>query len=191
MLMNVQLLRLILAGCLLTLFSSCMVVDATKAVVVTTGKVAYGTVKTTGKVAYHTAKATGQGVKYLAGSRRVELEREGNSFYLWAVLNGRHKVRLLLDTGASDVQIPMSLALKMGVDSGKTEVVRATIADGSVVEGRAFQLKTLSTGGASARNVRAMVLRGKGEVGLLGMSYLDHFIFKIDTDACLLYLKEK
>lgn len=168
-----------------------MVADATRSVVVTTGKVAYTTVKTTGKVAYHTAKATGEGVKYLAGSRKVKLEREGNSLYLWVTLNGREKVRLLLDTGATDVQLPMDVAVRLGAPEMSTKRVAVTVADGSRIEGRAFILNKVSAGGASARNVRAIVIKGKKDIGLLGMSFLDRFIFKIDTDAGLLYLKEK
>lgn len=184
---------LVLSLALLTC-SSCLIVDTaigtTKAVGFV-GKTAFNATKATGKGIYHTARATGKGVKYLAGSRSIPLERQGDSYYLNIVLNKKHHARMLLDTGASAIQVPFNLAIEMGVPKMKTRPVRVQIANGSIIEGRSFILNSVQVSGAKAKNVTAIVIRDQKSVGLLGMSFLNQFHFKIDTDKHVLYLKAK
>ncbi|MBT3374241.1 MAG: clan AA aspartic protease [Lentisphaerae bacterium] len=163
--------------------------------VVLTGKVATTAVKTTGAVVMTTGKITGATVSYFAGERTVELEREGNSFYVNVKINRKRKVRLLLDTGATDVQISPALAHKLKLDLRTAERVRCTLADGSVTTARVVTLKEVRLSrSVKAQNVQALVLeadRNSGKGGLLGMSFLNHFIFQIDTEAGKLRLRHR
>lgn len=156
-------------------------------VVLTTGKVAWAVVKTT-------AKLGGGVVRFFTGKKTVKLEREGNSLYVKARLNKKHKARLLLDTGATSVQISSRLANKMGLDLSRGERVRCTLADGSVKYAKVVELKEVRVGGARVKKVKALVLEHdavEDSDGLLGMSFLNNFHFELDTDRDLLILKCK
>lgn len=175
---------------LLVALPSCSTVRATGKVIGTTGKAVYHTAKWTGKAAVGTAKAAHKGIKWLAGAHEIPLIREGNTYYVEAMVERRYKVKFVLDTGASLVQIPMSLAKELGAQHRSQEKVRVTVANGQVIEGRAFDIKEIALGGARAKNVKTVVVKGRA-MGLLGMSYLQNFRFEIDTDKLILYLKEK
>ena len=186
---------LILVSCpLLCLLSSCGVGKVATKSVVLTGKAVGVAAKTTGKVALKTGKVAGSGIRYATGRRVVPLEREGNSFYVNTRLNRRYKARLVLDTGASAVQISSRLARRMGIDPSKGRRVQCTLADGSVTSARSIVLKEVRAGKARAKKVRAIVLEndgvGHGD-GLLGMTFLDNFVVKLDTDQNLMVLRAK
>lgn len=184
---------------------SCGLLDLTGDAVVLTGKVASTAVKTTAVVVTTSAKVAATTVSSTArigsatiarfkGKRFVDLEREGNSFYVHARINGRHKARLLLDTGASSVQITPSLARRAGVNVAKGDPVKCTLADGSTVAARAVTLKEVRLGTVRAKDVRALVLQNDASSdgdGLLGMSFLDNFIFQIDPQSNQLILGYK
>ena len=174
--------------------SSCTLIEFAGDTVVFTGKVVVTIVTTTGKVVCTTAAVGWAGVSYFAGERTVKLEREGDSFFVRVRLNRKHKARLLLDTGASSVQISVALASRMGLDLSKGERVRCTLADGSVRFARSVILKEVRVGRVRVKKVRALVLEGAVADdcdGLLGMSFLGNFVFKIDTQENELILKHK
>lgn len=188
----------IVAMCTLT---SCRVMEFTGDTIEFTGKVASAALKTTGaavettgKVVTTTGKLGGSTARFIAGDRKVTLERRGNSFYVEAVLNRRYRTRLLLDTGATNVQISKALARRMGVNSHRGREVNCTLADGSVTRARLINLAEVKLGGVKVRDVETLVLEADSESdheGLLGMSFLNHFNFRIDTDRNLLLLRSK
>jgi clan AA aspartic protease (TIGR02281 family) len=198
---NLLLLKSVLKGVfllsLLSLLSSCMVVDTVGGVakgvgktVVFTGKTVGATVRGAGKAISVTTNATKKTVNWLSGSKRIKLERSGNSYYVNAVINRRHKIKLLLDTGATDTQLPMAFAKQIGVPKWKTRPVNVRVASGGLIPSIAFTIPELSVEGAKARDVGGVVLKNSN-TGLLGMSYLNNFIFKIDPQENLLYLKRR
>jgi len=168
---------------------------------VATGKAAYATAKTTGKVAYATGKVAykagrkaGGGIAYLSGRRTVKLDRRGNSFYAKVRLNRRYTAQLLVDTGASSTQISRALAERMGLKPDSGRQVRCVLADGSVTHAREVTLKEVRVGGAKVKKVPVVVLESDSAEridGLLGMSFLGHFNFRIDTEKNLLILRGK
>ncbi|MBF0198807.1 MAG: retroviral-like aspartic protease family protein, partial [Planctomycetes bacterium] len=155
--------------------SSCMATRAVGGAAKMTAKAGWAVTKTTGKALYSTGKYTSRGVKHLLGRYRIKLRKEGNAYYVPVVINGRHKTELLLDTGATAIQLPMDLAKQIGAHRGKTQEVIVTIADGSKVQGRAFQIPSVKIGGAAAKHVDAVVVKGNKATGLLGMSFLGRF----------------
>jgi len=160
----------------------------------TTGKFAEATVKTTGKVIVESGKVARASARYYSGKKVAQLEQIGDAFTILACLNRRYKANLLLDSGASSVQISPALARRMGVDPLEGMRVKRTLADGAVTYARQVVLKEVNVGGAQVKNVPALVLEDdapRASDGLLGMSFLNHFDFKIDTEQKLLALRCK
>lgn len=189
----------------LMFLSGCTVVKATGAVVGTTCKVVYTTAKvagnvigTTAKVAGKTAVATGKGVRTVVnmatGKHAVRLTKRGNSFTTDVLLNRKVKAELIVDTGATDTVISASLAKKIGISLNKSQNVLCQVANGATVMGKQINIKEVRVGGAKVYNVQAVVLDSGNtgdSPGLLGMSFLNNFVFKVDTEKELLVLQKR
>ncbi|MBU0758782.1 MAG: retroviral-like aspartic protease family protein [Candidatus Omnitrophica bacterium] len=179
------------------LFTGCTALKTTGRVIGTTGKVAFVTGKAVGKVAMGTAKVTGKGVKTVVnmavGKEVVKLDKKCNSLYVDTVLNRRVSTKLVLDTGCTDTQISADIARRLGIRTDQGSKVSCKLADGRMVSGRAVNLREVRLGRAKASNVRAIVLdsAGEKEAGLLGMSFLDNFVFRIDTEKSELVLQKR
>ena len=189
----------------LIFLSGCTVVKATGAVVGIAGKTVYTTAKVTGKVVGATAKvagktavATGKGVRTVVnmatGKHMVKLNRCGNSFTTDVVLNRKLSADFIVDTGATDTVISGSLAKKLGIYNNKGRNVLYRVADGRSVNGKQVNIREIRVGGAKVYNVQAVVL-DSGDMGdspgLLGMSFLNNFVFKVDTEKELLVLQKR
>ncbi|MDP6110917.1 MAG: retropepsin-like aspartic protease [Planctomycetota bacterium] len=187
-----QYLIVLLVALALPQLCSCLAVDAAKGAVKLTGKAAIATAKLTGKAAVATGKAGFAGVKYATGRRTVKLEKEGNSYYAEVRINKKHKAKLLLDTGATNVQISAWMARKLGLSLSRAEKVTVSLADGSTNTARIVTLKELRVGKAKTKKVKALVIEGASipeRGGLLGMSFLNRYKFQIDTEKHLLILR--
>lgn len=109
------------------------------------------------------------------GFIEVQLVSNGQGHFVAdGQMNGR-PVHFLLDTGATDVAIPVDLAEKLGLERGAP--VMLSTANGRT-QGYRTQLETLQLGDILLRNVRALVVPGlDGEQVLLGMSALKQLEF--------------
>ena len=86
--------------------------------------------------------------------------------------NGQN-IRFLLDTGATEISIPATVADRLNLIRGRGYLVRTANGDITVY---ATELEEVSIGPFSVRNVSAHINPGmNGEVALLGMSFLRHF----------------
>jgi len=107
------------------------------------------------------------------GRPQVVLRRNRSGHY---VANGRingEPVVFLLDTGATDVALPLRVARWLGVPLGAARMAKT--ANGNI-RIRSTWLGSVDLGGLTARRVRASVLPNMpGEEVLLGMSYLKRF----------------
>lgn len=197
-----RLLRQFIISCLvLILASGCGIIDFGKKTVeltgetiVLAGKVVATTVKTTGSVLMTTGEVAGAGIRYFSGKRTVALERVGNSYFVEALINGKYKARLMLDTGASSVLISPELAAQMGLKFSSCQGMSSTLADGSSVPSQSTILDKIKVGSVSVEMVSAHVIASsqvRSYDGLLGMSFLQNFIFTIDSEKNLLILKHK
>ena len=174
--------------------SSCALIRLTGEVITFTGKVATTAVKTTTAVVGSTVKLGGGIVRRFSGRREVKLDKEGDSYFVEVKVNGRQRGRLVLDTGATNVQISARLAQKAGINFAQSEIVNCTLADGSVVTARTVTLKKLQVGSVTVGEINALVFEkdySDSSDGLLGMSFLNHFIFEVDTRRDVLILKNK
>lgn len=138
--------------------------------------------------------------------REVLVSTENGHFFVYALLNGKTRVRLILDSGASAVALPKRVADFLGTDVSKLKKQATQLADGRVEECAQTTLEsveilsldpsnpseTLHTG-IVAKDVEALFLTRANDVvvqtrdrlyipddGLLGMSFLKHFELRLD-----------
>ncbi|MFH1394664.1 MAG: retropepsin-like aspartic protease [Candidatus Omnitrophota bacterium] len=100
-----------------------------------------------------------------------------------AVLNGRVKTDMLVDTGAAYVSISPSIAKKAGYRvTNQSERINLLLADGSLHQAVLITLKSINIGKKTAKNIKAVISdSGNMEYGILGISFLNKFNVKIDA----------
>lgn len=125
-------------------------------------------------------------------SEAIPLRREGGIFTADVLLNGE-RFTMCVDTGASLVAIPGEIAdkLKM-VPTEKDEPIQLRLANGSVIQGREMTLTSVRVGRFTVPDVRCVVLeKGLPDAPLLlGGTFLNHFIVKLDPTQAELHLTE-
>lgn len=108
-----------------------------------------------------------------SGRAQVVLERNRAGHYLTTGQINGQPVVFLIDTGATDVALPLPLARRLGLSLGEPRIART--ANGTV-RTWSTRLDSVDVGGLVAREVRAAVLPNMpGDEVLLGMSYLKRF----------------
>jgi len=126
----------------------------------------------------------------------IKVQQEKGYIAINAVLNKRIPVLLVLDTGASMVVLSNNTAKKLGLDSGKKEeMLQLKLADGRKINGRYVLLESITVQDVEAKDVDAAVLLEDVEDagfkdGLLGMSFLNRFNFKVDQKNKRLILEK-
>lgn len=123
----------------------------------------------------------------------VMFKSEGNHIIIDAFIEEGVSARLIVDTGASIVLISNNVARKLGLryEDIKTQIEVIT-ADNRSVKAKPVILKSIKVGDAEVKNVEAAILDSDfliGVDGLLGMSFLSHFIINIDVSANKLILE--
>lgn len=109
------------------------------------------------------------------GVREVVLQRNRAGHYVASgAINGQPVV-FMLDTGATGVAIPASVASRIGIPRGQPFPTRTA---NGVATSYAAVLDSVSVGDIQLRNVRAGITPGlTSEQVLLGMSFLRHIEF--------------
>ncbi|MFH0855928.1 MAG: retropepsin-like aspartic protease [Candidatus Omnitrophota bacterium] len=101
-------------------------------------------------------------------------------------LNGKVSAGMVLDTGASLVMITKKIAQELGIDlSGVKPDLKALVVDGRKMNAKRVIIESMEVQGVVAKKVEAAVLLDDAGVsgfgdGLLGMSFLKRFNFKVD-----------
>jgi aspartyl protease family protein len=108
-----------------------------------------------------------------AGRAQVVLKRNRAGHYVASGRVNGERVTFLVDTGATDVALPLAVARQLDLPLGAPGISRTANGD---VRTWSTMLDSVDLGGLEARGVRASVVPGMagGEV-LLGMSYLKRF----------------
>ncbi|MBW2231396.1 MAG: TIGR02281 family clan AA aspartic protease [Deltaproteobacteria bacterium] len=109
---------------------------------------------------------------------RILVQRAGNSMRVSVRINDQLDVPFVLDTGASDVVLPAWAAEKMGLDLSNARTGIYGTANG-VIEQKIVTLRSVSLQGARVENVPASVSESMS-VGLLGLTYFNHFKYHVD-----------
>jgi len=108
-------------------------------------------------------------------------------------INDKRPIPLLMDTGASSVTLSRSIATLLGINWSSGMEIEVTLANGEKTKGNQVTLRSVSVEGFRADDVRATILEkppASGIEGLLGMSYLDRFMMRIDAVNKKLVLKD-
>ena len=104
-------------------------------------------------------------------------------------INGQTVAPFLIDTGASYVLLPRSVAMEAGVTIGPdTRKMRFQTANG-IVEQEVVTLDSVELGTARVAQVAATISDGM-EVGLLGLSFFNRFTYQVDAAAGVVTLRE-
>jgi aspartyl protease family protein len=107
-----------------------------------------------------------------SGAAMVILEQDRSGHYVAeGQINGR-PVTFLVDTGATDVALPESMARALGLEFGPRVQVMTAAGPATAWVTR---LDEVTVGGIRRENVRATITDGEFNGILLGMSFLRHF----------------
>jgi aspartyl protease family protein len=120
----------------------------------------------------------------VSGRTEVVLKRNRYGHYVTSgKINGK-MVRFMLDTGASDVAIPVNIADRLGLIRGP--IKQYSTANG-LVTANSTRLDSVSIGPIQVDNVSASINPGlRGEEVLLGMSVLKRVEFSQRDDTLIL-----
>lgn len=123
----------------------------------------------------------------------IDTTSSGGSTIVTARINDRLTARFILDTGAAIVTISPEIAARLGLEARPDPSRSMVLADGRRVAGRPVTLASVQLGKARVEHVAAAVLPSpmEGQVdGLLGMSFLKHFVMNLDGSTGRLELKQ-
>ena len=129
----------------------------------------------------------------------VHTTRQGSNHFVEAVILGerpaRLRVKLMLDTGASQVVLPKSMLDELGFAKGGSGGVRDAVlqtANGSV-NGYVATLRAVEVGQALETDVQVAFIDDEllGGNKLLGMSFLGRFVVTLDDAAGTLRLSPR
>ena len=118
-------------------------------------------------------------------SELIQLDVESNGSLYVDVIVGKSTTRMVVDSGASMVSLPMKTAVELGIqiplDARK---LRLVMADGRSIAAKAVTLPRVRVGQFEAENVAAAILdsTADGAEPLLGMSFLGNFKFEINSN---------
>jgi len=124
----------------------------------------------------------------------IPVEFIGNSIYIDVMFNGKHKVKMLLDTGASMVHISPKLLRIMKIEPSEKINVRRFITASGRIALPIYKVKSITIEEFKVTDIEvaSMVTELQNDAqGILGMSYLKNYIFSIDTSKSVLLLKTK
>jgi len=129
--------------------------------------------------------------------KQVSMDKQSGHVKVTTTLNGRVKANLILDTGSSLVILSNKIANDLGIDAnGKdSNPIELIMADGRKATARMVILESVSVQDSEVGNIEAAIMPEKEsanipEDGLLGMSFLKKFSFKIDQKNDKLILEK-
>ncbi len=127
-----------------------------------------------------------QPADHSAALAEVVITADGNGHFLAGGMVNSYAVRFMVDTGASVVALPRSIASSAGVVLDKAKTVVISTANGNVRASKVL-LNTIRVGNVSLNMVEAIVLEDKQlRMPLLGMSFLKRTNMKNEGDRLTL-----
>ena len=121
----------------------------------------------------------------------IKLDTEHGVPMVEVTLNGSHKQRMVLDSGASVVLLTAEAAQEIGLTPGPNDpTITMVTANGVKVDARLMHLESIRLAQVTAENVECTVLPAtvKGATCLLGGTFLRHFVYKMDLAAGTLHM---
>jgi clan AA aspartic protease (TIGR02281 family) len=112
---------------------------------------------------------------------KIQFEHRGTTMVVDVRLNDRLTAPFLVDTGASDILIPLAVAEELGLPMRGLETAVYETASGEA-ENLVTRLDSVQVGEARVENARAHISDTQA-MGLLGGTFFNNFIFQIDAAA--------
>lgn len=129
----------------------------------------------------------------LARKVQVPIEGRGRVLVVEATINQRFTGRFLLDTGATYCVISKEAAGDAALAGRRDgEKVRLFTAGGIMLEATVGEARRIDLGDAVARDVEVAVVEqdpAPGLQGVIGLSFLRHFKYSVDSEHGLLLLE--
>jgi len=128
--------------------------------------------------------------------KEVEFSKDSLGIIVRATLNKKVEADLVLDTGATLTMIRKNVAEKLGINVDRLKPdLKSILADGRQVNAKYIVLDSVRVENSESENVEACILLDDvaGQEmydGLLGMSFLKRFNFKIDHKEKKLILEK-
>lgn len=122
----------------------------------------------------------------------IPVKAMGGSTIVSARVNGRVAGNFIVDTGASMMTVTDGFMGRLGTDVPVLRSIRVTLADGTERPADVILLRSVMVGTVELNDVEAVVLPGaSGDQtdGLLGMTFLGHFNFHVDSGQGRLTLR--
>jgi clan AA aspartic protease (TIGR02281 family) len=140
-------------------------------------------------------KITSQRMEEESKPREVKFSKESRGIVLSVTLNKKVEATLILDTGASLIMLRRDIAGELGINLDRvTPDMKVQLADGRQVNAKHIVLDNVKVENVEAKNVEAAILLEEtgslGFDGLLGMSFLNRFNFRIDQKEKKLILEK-
>jgi aspartyl protease family protein len=104
------------------------------------------------------------------GQETLLTRRADGHFYVDAEVNGE-LVNFVIDTGATDVVLPVDTARRLGIAFSESEFVVIGRGASGPVRGKVIKLDRVSVDGKEVRNIDAAIAEGLDQP-LLGQAYL-------------------
>jgi len=129
--------------------------------------------------------------------KQIDVQQQSGHVVVEVLINKKIKASLILDTGATYMVLTHAMAQKIDLDIDERigKDIEMVLADGRKTKAKYMILDTVSAQGVEAKNVAAAVLPSdvadaKFKDGLLGMSFLKNFVFKVDQKNNKLVLEK-
>jgi len=125
----------------------------------------------------------------------VPLTKNGGSFVVHVMLNQERSAQLIVDTGASMTVLSTQVAIDLGIlGTTDNELLTVNTAGGSVQVNLNY-LSSITVGTGQATHV-AVAIHDLPDIpepieGLLGMSFLKHFLVTLDAEHARLILRPR
>lgn len=119
---------------------------------------------------------------------RIRVARAGTSMVVNVRLNNSVTAPFILDTGASDVVIPRSVAEQLGLDLGPGVRTKRYATANGIIEQATVMLRSVQLGEAKVDDVPASISDSM-RIGLLGLSFFNHFTYNVDAAEGIVTLR--
>ncbi len=132
---------------------------------------------------------------HIQGEISVPLKKMGESFVVQVLLNHERPAQLILDTGASMTVLSTNIGIDLGIlGTTDNQLLTVNTAGGSVQVNMNY-LTALNVQSAQATHV-PVAIHDLPDIpehieGLLGMSFLKHFLVTLDAEHARLILRKK
>jgi clan AA aspartic protease (TIGR02281 family) len=123
-----------------------------------------------------------------SGKYRVPFVAEGSLMRVSAIVNGHLEVPFFIDTGASGVSLPASVASRLGISIGpNTQRITMQTANGQI-DLPLVRLDSVEVAGARVEGLMA-TLNPTMSIGLLGGAFFNQFTYGVDPAANVITLE--